>query len=124
MWLRVGVDGCGRTSTGLARWRAASAGEPERLEDLVGRGEKRWELVGWERGVLQQEDDGLASHAQDDDPEDLSLVEPVGVRVVLRCVRERSKRDEDVALPDDLAVELAPGDAADFHVRRGLVGRS
>src|SRR6266542_4488732 len=52
-----------------------SAGEPERAEDLAGRGEEGWKLVRWKGGAFEEEDDRLASDVEREDPEHLAAAE-------------------------------------------------
>src|SRR5438132_10269373 len=82
-----------QASGGIRSWRScASPRELERSEDRAGGSEKRRELVRRQGSVLQKEDDGLPPDVEDDDAEDLALVEPVGIRVECRRVRQRAER--------------------------------
>ena len=56
------------------------SGELERAKKLGCRGEEGRELISRQFSAVQQDDDGLSSHVQGDEPERLSLLEPQVVR--------------------------------------------
>src|SRR5258708_14628872 len=105
--------------------RRRLCGELERVEDLVGLGEEGWKVAGREPGVDDEDDDGLSSHVQDDEAEDLSrLLYRDAIRKVMGVVGYCAEGDEEVSRSCDRAVELDAGKAGELDRRGGLVGRS